>query len=195
MPDGLPDPGRHGSGDRRRPGRRVLHAAGRFRPRRRLPPGRRLPRGPADTARLGLFGPVRRRAHRRGARIGAGTYLAVTDIEAARCELAERGAKVSAIRHKSPVDDWKAAGSRGPTRNGATTPASPSSPSSPSSPTRTATPGSSRRSATPPTAGRAPERISARLGTRREAAPAKKMPASSATAFTGVRDRGSLYPP
>src|SRR2546427_5796624 len=36
-----------------------------------------------------------------------GTYLAVTDIEAARCELAERGVKVSAIRHKSPVDDWK----------------------------------------------------------------------------------------
>ena len=36
-----------------------------------------------------------------------GTYLAVTDIEAVRCELAERGVKVSVIRHKSPVDDWK----------------------------------------------------------------------------------------
>jgi catechol 2,3-dioxygenase-like lactoylglutathione lyase family enzyme len=36
-----------------------------------------------------------------------GTYLAVTDIEEARCELAERGVKVSAIRHKSPADDWK----------------------------------------------------------------------------------------
>jgi catechol 2,3-dioxygenase-like lactoylglutathione lyase family enzyme len=36
-----------------------------------------------------------------------GTYLAVTDIEAARCELAERGVKVSGIRHKSPADDWK----------------------------------------------------------------------------------------
>jgi predicted enzyme related to lactoylglutathione lyase len=35
------------------------------------------------------------------------TYLAVADIEAARCELADRGVKVSAIRHKSPVDGWK----------------------------------------------------------------------------------------
>ena len=36
-----------------------------------------------------------------------GTYLAVTDIEAARRERAGRGVKVSAIRHKSPVDGWK----------------------------------------------------------------------------------------
>src|SRR5882724_952389 len=36
-----------------------------------------------------------------------GTYLAVTDIEAARCQFAERGVTVGAIRHKSPVDDWK----------------------------------------------------------------------------------------
>jgi catechol 2,3-dioxygenase-like lactoylglutathione lyase family enzyme len=35
------------------------------------------------------------------------TYLAVTDIEAARRELNERGVTVSDIRHKSPVDDWK----------------------------------------------------------------------------------------
>jgi predicted enzyme related to lactoylglutathione lyase len=35
------------------------------------------------------------------------TYLAVTDIEAARRELGERGVKVSGIRHKSPADDWK----------------------------------------------------------------------------------------
>jgi predicted enzyme related to lactoylglutathione lyase len=35
------------------------------------------------------------------------TYLAVTDIEAACRELAERGVDVSAIRHKSPIDDWK----------------------------------------------------------------------------------------
>jgi len=35
------------------------------------------------------------------------TYLAVTDIEAARQELTARGVKVSAIRHKSPIDDWK----------------------------------------------------------------------------------------
>ena len=35
------------------------------------------------------------------------TYLAVTDIEAARRELTGRGVKVSAIRHKVPIDDWK----------------------------------------------------------------------------------------
>jgi len=35
------------------------------------------------------------------------TYLAVTDIEAARRELTARGATVSVIRHKSPIDDWK----------------------------------------------------------------------------------------
>ena len=34
-------------------------------------------------------------------------YLAVTDIEAARQELTGRGVKVSDIRHKSPIDDWK----------------------------------------------------------------------------------------
>jgi catechol 2,3-dioxygenase-like lactoylglutathione lyase family enzyme len=35
------------------------------------------------------------------------TYLAVTDIEAACRELTGRGVKVSGIRHKAPVDDWK----------------------------------------------------------------------------------------
>jgi catechol 2,3-dioxygenase-like lactoylglutathione lyase family enzyme len=35
------------------------------------------------------------------------TYLTVTDIEAARRELTDRGVDVGAIRHKSPVDDWK----------------------------------------------------------------------------------------
>jgi catechol 2,3-dioxygenase-like lactoylglutathione lyase family enzyme len=35
------------------------------------------------------------------------TYLAVTDIEAARRELNERDVKVSDIRHKSPVEDWR----------------------------------------------------------------------------------------
>jgi predicted enzyme related to lactoylglutathione lyase len=35
------------------------------------------------------------------------TYLAVTDIEAAHRELAARGVKISGIRHKSPIDDWK----------------------------------------------------------------------------------------
>jgi len=40
-------------------------------------------------------------------RSARGTYLAVTDIEAARRELTGGGVKVSAIRHKSPIDDWK----------------------------------------------------------------------------------------
>ncbi len=35
------------------------------------------------------------------------TYLAVTDIEAARHDLTRRGLVVSAIRHKSRIDDWK----------------------------------------------------------------------------------------
>ena len=36
-----------------------------------------------------------------------GTYLAVTDIDAAWQELTDRGVKVSVIRHKSPAGDWK----------------------------------------------------------------------------------------
>jgi predicted enzyme related to lactoylglutathione lyase len=71
-------------------------------------------------------------------------YLAVTDIEAARRELTRRGLSVSAIRHKSPIDGWKATGSPVPTRSAATMPASPASP------TRTATRGCSRRSASAP---------------------------------------------
>ena len=35
------------------------------------------------------------------------TYLAVTNIEAARHDLTRRGLVVSAIRHKSPIDYWK----------------------------------------------------------------------------------------
>ena len=35
------------------------------------------------------------------------TYLAVTDIEAARRELTRRGLTVSDIRHKSPISNWK----------------------------------------------------------------------------------------
>jgi predicted enzyme related to lactoylglutathione lyase len=35
------------------------------------------------------------------------TYLAVTDIEAARRELTGRGVTVSDIRHKSPISNWK----------------------------------------------------------------------------------------
>jgi hypothetical protein len=34
------------------------------------------------------------------------TYLAVNDIETARQHLTERGIDVSAVRHKSPIDDW-----------------------------------------------------------------------------------------
>lgn len=42
------------------------------------------------------------------------TYLAVTDIEAAHHELAGRGVPVSAIRHKSPADDWRGGWAPGP---------------------------------------------------------------------------------
>ena len=42
------------------------------------------------------------------------TYLAVTDIEAARRELSGRGVKVSGIWHKSPIDDWKGGRQPGP---------------------------------------------------------------------------------
>jgi hypothetical protein len=35
------------------------------------------------------------------------TYLAVTNIEAARRELTKRGVRISDIRHKSPMDDWR----------------------------------------------------------------------------------------
>ena len=45
--------------------------------------------------------------------VGA-TYLIVTDIEAAWRELAGRGVEVSAIRHKSPVSDWKGSFEPGP---------------------------------------------------------------------------------
>ena len=34
------------------------------------------------------------------------TYLAVTDIEAARHHLAESGVAVSPVRHKSPIENW-----------------------------------------------------------------------------------------
>src|SRR5215470_6330681 len=33
-------------------------------------------------------------------------YLVVTDLEAARSRLLERGVDVSAIRHKTPIDAW-----------------------------------------------------------------------------------------
>ena len=42
------------------------------------------------------------------------THMAVTDIEAARRELTERGVEVSDIRHKSPIDDWKGGFQPGP---------------------------------------------------------------------------------
>jgi len=42
------------------------------------------------------------------------TYLAVTDIEAAHRELTGRGVKVSDIRHKAPIDDWKGGFEPGP---------------------------------------------------------------------------------
>ena len=36
-----------------------------------------------------------------------GTYLVVTDIEAAHRELAARGVPVSPVRHKASVEDWQ----------------------------------------------------------------------------------------
>ncbi|MFJ5212377.1 VOC family protein [Streptomyces nigra] len=39
--------------------------------------------------------------------VGRATYLTVTDLEAARRELTERGVDVSDIRHKAPIEDWK----------------------------------------------------------------------------------------
>ncbi|RSN07804.1 glyoxalase [Streptomyces sp. WAC 01325] len=71
------------------------HPTGAFRVVQLTPPGSgcsvqigtRLTDAPAGTARS--------------------TYLAVTDLEAAHRELTERGVRVSDIRHKAPVDDWK----------------------------------------------------------------------------------------
>ena len=34
------------------------------------------------------------------------TYLVVTDLEAARSQLLERGVEVGKIRHKTPIGDW-----------------------------------------------------------------------------------------
>jgi catechol 2,3-dioxygenase-like lactoylglutathione lyase family enzyme len=42
------------------------------------------------------------------------TCLAVTDIEAAHHELTRRGVKLSDIRHKTPVEDWKGGWEPGP---------------------------------------------------------------------------------
>ena len=42
------------------------------------------------------------------------TYLVVTDIEAAHRELSGRGADVSGIRHKAPIDGWKGGWRPGP---------------------------------------------------------------------------------
>jgi catechol 2,3-dioxygenase-like lactoylglutathione lyase family enzyme len=36
-----------------------------------------------------------------------GLYLVVEDLQATRGELIQRGLKVSEIRHKSPIDDWR----------------------------------------------------------------------------------------
>jgi len=42
------------------------------------------------------------------------TFLVVTDIEAACQELTARGVKVTGLRHKSPVEDWKGGRKQGP---------------------------------------------------------------------------------
>jgi hypothetical protein len=42
------------------------------------------------------------------------TYLTVTDIETARQHLIQRGVNVTAIRHKSPLDNWTGGWQPGP---------------------------------------------------------------------------------
>jgi predicted enzyme related to lactoylglutathione lyase len=54
-------------------------------------------------------------------------YLVVTDLEAARSRLLERGVKVGGIRHKAPIDTWDGVLHPGSTPRAGTTPASPTS--------------------------------------------------------------------
>jgi len=54
-------------------------------------------------------------------------YLVVTDLEAVRSRLLERGVEVGEIRHKTPIDAWDGVLHPGSTRRTGTTPASPTS--------------------------------------------------------------------
>src|SRR5258708_5152419 len=52
-------------------------------------------------------------------------YLVVTDLEAARSRLLERGVQVGEIRHKAPLERGTEVSSSGSTRSAVTMPASP----------------------------------------------------------------------
>ena len=67
--------------------------------RRRLRLRQRLPGRPVHAPRLGLLGSVRHEHHLVRAWLGQGLYLVVSDIEAAREELAARGVDVSEVFH------------------------------------------------------------------------------------------------
>jgi catechol 2,3-dioxygenase-like lactoylglutathione lyase family enzyme len=54
-------------------------------------------------------------------------YLVVTDLEAARSLLLERGVEVGEIRHKTPIGAWDGGFAPGSTPRAGTTPASPTS--------------------------------------------------------------------
>jgi glycine cleavage system H protein len=54
-----------------------------------------------------LVAPVAGTVRARNDNLASTPELVNTDIEAARCELAGSGVKAGAIRHKSPVGDWK----------------------------------------------------------------------------------------
>jgi predicted enzyme related to lactoylglutathione lyase len=69
-------------------------------------------------------------------------YLVVTDLEAARSRLLERGVEVGEIRHKTPIGAWDEVSHPGSTPHAETVPASPTSP------IRMATPGCYRNGAT-----------------------------------------------
>jgi catechol 2,3-dioxygenase-like lactoylglutathione lyase family enzyme len=55
-------------------------------------------------------------------------YLVVTDLEAARNRLLERGVEVGEIRHKTPIGAWDGVSHPGSTPRAETMPASPASP-------------------------------------------------------------------
>jgi catechol 2,3-dioxygenase-like lactoylglutathione lyase family enzyme len=78
------------------------HSSDGFRVVQLTPPGS----GCSIQLGIGLTGAAPGSAH--------ATYLVVDDIEAAHRELTERGVKVSDIRHKSPVEDWKGGWEPGP---------------------------------------------------------------------------------
>ena len=84
----------------------VLCRSGRLHARRRLFAARRVPRRAAHAAGLQLLDPDRNGLT--DAPVGSlrNVYLVVTDLEAARRGLLERGVEVGEIRHKTPIGAW-----------------------------------------------------------------------------------------